>query len=360
MLLAAGGLALWCLYLWRTWGNPLLFAETESAPGWDQAAGFHTWLKIEWFNNLAQAPQWLHDSIWRLDVRGYSPWSQFLYTVGLTLQAALVFGAIALIPRVLRRFGWGYAVYVLVVVGIPLLGSKDFQGTGRYMLAAFPCFLVVAEWLATRVRWRRTWFTVSVVLLVFWTSLFAGLLRGLTGKSPVVAGRRRGRTTLGWVPQFSSITIFFPAWNEEETIQRAVDAACEAGDELVDAGEIGGYEVLIIDDASTDATGAIADKLAVADRRVRVVHHADQPQARRHAQDRFRRGHRRPRPLHRRRPAVRHGRGRRRPSACCASTRPTSSAPSASTAPARAHAASSTRTSTTTSCSCSSACACAT
>jgi hypothetical protein len=106
-------------------------------------------------------------------VRGYSPWSQFLYTAGITLQAALVFGAIALIPRVLRRFGWGYAVYVLVVVGIPLLGSKDFQGTGRYMLAAFPCFLVVAEWLATRPRWRKVWFTVSVVLLIFWTSLFA-------------------------------------------------------------------------------------------------------------------------------------------------------------------------------------------
>jgi hypothetical protein len=173
VLIAMAGLAAWCLYLWHTWGNPLLFAETESAPGWDQAAGFHTWLKLDWFDHLSNSWTWLHDSIWRLDVRGYSPWSQFLYTVGITLQAAFVFGALALVPRILRRLGWGYALYVVFIVGIPLLGSKDFQGSGRYMLAAFPCFLVVAEWLAPRRAWRRTALTVSAVLLVFWTSLFA-------------------------------------------------------------------------------------------------------------------------------------------------------------------------------------------
>lgn len=72
---------------------------------------------------------------------------------------------------------------------------------------------------------------------------------------------------------FESLTMFFPAWNEEATIQRAVDAACEAGDQLVAMGEIGSYDILIIDDASTDGTAAIADKLAASDSRVRVVHH---------------------------------------------------------------------------------------
>jgi glycosyltransferase involved in cell wall biosynthesis len=75
------------------------------------------------------------------------------------------------------------------------------------------------------------------------------------------------------VPQFSNITIFFPAWNEEATVQRAVDAACEAGNQLIADGEVGDYEVLVVDDASTDDTGTIADKLAASDRRVRVVHH---------------------------------------------------------------------------------------
>jgi glycosyltransferase involved in cell wall biosynthesis len=76
------------------------------------------------------------------------------------------------------------------------------------------------------------------------------------------------------VSSFESLTIFFPAWNEQDTIARAVEAARDAGGELVAAGEIDWFEVLIIDDASTDATPAIADKLAVADQRIRVVHHA--------------------------------------------------------------------------------------
>ncbi|MEJ6739285.1 MAG: glycosyltransferase family 2 protein [Actinomycetota bacterium] len=72
---------------------------------------------------------------------------------------------------------------------------------------------------------------------------------------------------------FESLTIFYPMWNEEETIERAVAAAFEAGDALIEAGEIARCEVLIINDASTDATGKIADEMAAADERISVVHH---------------------------------------------------------------------------------------
>jgi glycosyltransferase involved in cell wall biosynthesis len=74
-------------------------------------------------------------------------------------------------------------------------------------------------------------------------------------------------------PHFSLLTVFFPMWNEEEYIERALASAREACRMLIDAGEIGDYELLVIDDASTDLTGAIADRIAAADPRVRVVHH---------------------------------------------------------------------------------------
>src|SRR3954451_13774421 len=74
-------------------------------------------------------------------------------------------------------------------------------------------------------------------------------------------------------PHFSLLTVFFPMWNEEEYIERALDAAREACRTLIEAGEIGDYELLVIDGPSTDRTGAIADGIAAADPRVRVVHH---------------------------------------------------------------------------------------
>ena len=62
-------------------------------------------------------------------------------------------------------------------------------------------------------------------------------------------------------------------WNEEEYLQRALDAAQEVCEELIVSGDIGDYELIIVDDASTDATSRLADQAAANDRRVKVVHH---------------------------------------------------------------------------------------
>ncbi len=74
-------------------------------------------------------------------------------------------------------------------------------------------------------------------------------------------------------PSFASLTVFFPMWNEEALIHQTVAAAREAAEDLVVAGEVGGYEILLIDDASTDTTPQLADELAANDANVRVVHH---------------------------------------------------------------------------------------
>ena len=52
-------------------------------------------------------------------------------------------------------------------------------------------------------------------------------------------------------PRFPLLTVFFPMWNEEEYLERALDAAREACRTLIEVGEIGDYELLVIDDAST-------------------------------------------------------------------------------------------------------------
>jgi glycosyltransferase involved in cell wall biosynthesis len=72
---------------------------------------------------------------------------------------------------------------------------------------------------------------------------------------------------------FAKLSIFYPMWNEEEYIDRALTAGRRACERLVGSGDIGDYELIVVDDASTDATGEIADRWASEDQRVRVVHH---------------------------------------------------------------------------------------
>ena len=66
-----------------------------------------------------------------------------------------------------------------------------------------------------------------------------------------------------------SISVFFPCYNEQDNITRTVEQALAVLNKLnVD------FEVIIVDDGSRDATGQIADEIAGANSRVKVVHHA--------------------------------------------------------------------------------------
>ena len=72
---------------------------------------------------------------------------------------------------------------------------------------------------------------------------------------------------------FQKLSVVLPMWNEETYAERAVRAATEACQRLAAAGAVLDYEIVIVDDASTDRTPEITDALAAADPHVVVVHH---------------------------------------------------------------------------------------
>ncbi|HVF32640.1 MAG TPA: hypothetical protein VM933_06345, partial [Acidimicrobiales bacterium] len=163
------GLAAFAALLWVRFGDPLVFSKVSSAPGWGKAFDVESLLKLHLFRLL--------------DAYGLN-----LVTFWLVVQGLLALVALGLVPAVARRVGWGYATYVLVVVGIAFASTRDFIGMGRYVLVAFPAFAAAADLLlgwASRARGRAgaravlarsaptAALVVSTVLLAWMVSLFA-------------------------------------------------------------------------------------------------------------------------------------------------------------------------------------------
>lgn len=70
------------------------------------------------------------------------------------------------------------------------------------------------------------------------------------------------------VRRLPALSVFLPAHNEEGNLETVVARFASELPKVADA-----YEIVIVDDGSRDRTGIIADQLAAADPRVRVVHH---------------------------------------------------------------------------------------
>ena len=70
-------------------------------------------------------------------------------------------------------------------------------------------------------------------------------------------------------PENDSISVFFPCYNEQDNIRRVYESASRV------LGMMGmEYELIIVDDGSTDQTLEIAKAIPSTDPRVKIVHHA--------------------------------------------------------------------------------------
>src|SRR6185295_2282141 len=66
----------------------------------------------------------------------------------------------------------------------------------------------------------------------------------------------------------AGLSVFFPAYNDSGTIASMVIRTVKTASELTSD-----YEVIVVNDGSTDATAEVADELARTYPHVRVVHH---------------------------------------------------------------------------------------
>lgn len=69
-----------------------------------------------------------------------------------------------------------------------------------------------------------------------------------------------------------SLSIFFPAYNEEANIRETVESAVRAAE---DSPLVGHYEVIVVDDGSRDGTARAVRLLAERHRAVRLVSHGE-------------------------------------------------------------------------------------
>jgi len=151
-LLCGAGIAAYMAFLYAKFGDPLAFLKAQSA--WRQEPGWSSLLKLPFITRV------LHKG----------SYGDFLLPA---LHLSMTVGFLALAARTGRLLGIGYAVYVVAVLAIPLAVSRDFIGLGRYCLAAFPCFLTIAERLQKSARAYRAWVITSALALAVMVCEFA-------------------------------------------------------------------------------------------------------------------------------------------------------------------------------------------
>jgi chlorobactene glucosyltransferase len=107
--------------------------------------------------------------------------------------------------------------------------------------------------------------TLVLIALVVWSLTFVNTVLNLL----LIPRIRAGRASTG--PGRPLVSIIIPARNEERTIEATVRSFLSQ--------TYPSFELIVVNDRSTDATGTVLDSIASGDRRLNVLHGAPPPPA---------------------------------------------------------------------------------
>lgn len=156
VLIGLLGIASYFFYCWRTFGDPLVYAKVQN--------------RITPHESLTSPRTWVRANfLLRVDDMARTP----SYLAASSLQGVAVVGAAASAPAVVHRYGAGYGVYVLGVVGTIWIRAWDFASAGRYLIAAFPVAALGGRWLAERRVARIVVPTIMVTAMLFLANRFS-------------------------------------------------------------------------------------------------------------------------------------------------------------------------------------------
>jgi hypothetical protein len=170
----------------------------------------------------------------------------------------------------LRTSGTGDTVLVLNQDYLP--GWKAFlDGEERPLFSAYgfltALYLPAGEHRVS-LRYRSPGLLAGGVISLLSLAAFLGLLvLSLRRERARERAKESEKTSLP-PPDSGGISAFFPCYNDSATIGEVVEKALRVLRELTDD-----YEVIIVDDGSSDASGVVIDSVAAAHPEVRVVRH---------------------------------------------------------------------------------------
>jgi Mannosyltransferase (PIG-V) len=171
LLLAPGGLFAYMGYLWVRFGDPLLFYSAQESWG-RQATGpldtaSRAWgAAVEGSGRLLDPDLWAHPSLSNA-ANQLAGASNFFNLVFFVFATIVLLAGLRYLPLSLSVYG------LLLVAPATLFGTtgSPLMGTPRYVLVAFPVFIVLALLLRNRVL-LGGWLVVSTILSLALCGLF--------------------------------------------------------------------------------------------------------------------------------------------------------------------------------------------